>query len=64
MAASLPAGQVTFAFTDLEGSTALFHRLGQQRYEALLADHTEIIRSAFRLRRSSASSSGYGIDTS
>src|SRR6266849_5605310 len=43
--AALPAGTVTFCFTDIEGSTQLFKRLGAG-YEALLEDHRRLIREA------------------
>ena len=42
----LPAGRVTFLFTDVEGSTRLFHRLGG-RFAGVLEDHRTILRSAF-----------------
>jgi class 3 adenylate cyclase len=42
----LPAGTVTFLFSDIEGSTALLKRLGQ-RYAELIADHRRIIRDTF-----------------
>jgi ABC-type oligopeptide transport system substrate-binding subunit/class 3 adenylate cyclase/tetratricopeptide (TPR) repeat protein len=42
----LPEGTVTFLFTDIEGSTQLLHRLGQQ-YVTLLADHHRILREIF-----------------
>jgi class 3 adenylate cyclase len=42
----LPAGTVTFVFSDIEGSTQLLKRLGD-RYGELLANHREIVRSAF-----------------
>jgi predicted ATPase/class 3 adenylate cyclase len=41
----LPTGTVTFLFTDIEGSTRLLHRLGDQ-YAAVLADHCLILRRA------------------
>jgi predicted ATPase/class 3 adenylate cyclase len=44
---TLPAGTVTFLFTDIEGSTRLMQRLGD-RYPALQAAHHEILRAAFR----------------
>jgi class 3 adenylate cyclase len=44
----LPSGTVTFAFTDIEGSTALLKRLGG-RYESLLTDHRRIVRDTFTL---------------
>jgi class 3 adenylate cyclase len=44
-ARTLPAGQVTFLLTDIEGSTDLLQRLGE-RYAALLADVRAIIRGS------------------
>ena len=44
--AGLPSGTVTFAFTDIEGSTALLKRLGE-RYAEVLSDHRRIMREAF-----------------
>lgn len=44
--ASLPAGTVTFVFSDIEGSTALLKRLGD-RYAELLAEHRRIVRATF-----------------
>jgi len=44
--ARLPAGQVTFVFTDIEGSTALFSRIGAA-YVELLERHNAILRTAF-----------------
>jgi class 3 adenylate cyclase len=46
-AAALPGGTVTFAFTDIEGSTALLQRLDEDRFANLLDQHRQIIRSAF-----------------
>jgi predicted ATPase/class 3 adenylate cyclase len=43
---SLPEGTVTFLFTDIEGSTALLQRLGDEYAEVLLT-HRELLRSAF-----------------
>jgi class 3 adenylate cyclase len=40
---NLPAGTVTFLFSDIEGSTGLLKRLGE-RYAELIADHRRIIR--------------------
>ena len=37
---------LTFLFTDIEGSTALLGRLGEDGYEQLLAGHHAVIRSA------------------
>jgi predicted ATPase/class 3 adenylate cyclase len=42
----LPAGTVTFLFTDVEGSTALLHQLGQERFAEALAEHRRLIRAA------------------
>jgi WD40 repeat protein/class 3 adenylate cyclase len=42
----LPAGRVTFLFTDIEGSTRLLHGLGEQ-YAAVLADHRRLLRESF-----------------
>jgi WD40 repeat protein/class 3 adenylate cyclase len=42
----LPAGTVTFLFTDIEGSTRLLHALGDG-YAAVLADHRRLLREAF-----------------
>lgn len=43
----LPTGTVTFLFTDIEGSTALLKQLGRDGYERALAEHAEILKSAF-----------------
>jgi predicted ATPase/class 3 adenylate cyclase len=43
----LPAGSVTFLFTDVEGSTKLLHALGERRYADALAEHRRLLRSAF-----------------
>jgi predicted ATPase len=42
----LPAGTVTFLFTDIEGSTRLLHDLGESYAEAL-AEHRRLLREAF-----------------
>src|SRR5712692_192602 len=42
----LPAGTVTFLFTDIEGSTQLLHELGDAYAEAL-SEHRRIMRAAF-----------------
>lgn len=47
VASALPGGTVTFAFTDIEGSTFLLRRLGEDRYGDLLARHRQIVRGAF-----------------
>ena len=44
MRPDLPAGTVTFLFTDVEGSTALLHRLGQERFAEALGEHRRLIR--------------------
>jgi len=41
----LPEGTVTFLFTDIEGSTELLRKLGEE-YMTLLADHHLILRSS------------------
>ena len=43
----LPRGTVTFLFTDIEGSTALLHELGAERYAESLAEHRRVLRQAF-----------------
>jgi WD40 repeat protein/class 3 adenylate cyclase len=42
----LPAGTVTFLFTDIEGSTRLLHALGD-RYADVLTDHRRLLREVF-----------------
>jgi GGDEF domain-containing protein len=42
----LPAGTVTFLFTDIEGSTALLKQFGHDRYDEALADHGRLLRAA------------------
>ena len=42
----LPAGTVTFLFTDVEGSTKLLHELGAESYATALAKHRHLIREA------------------
>ena len=44
--AGLPAGTVTFLFTDIEGSTRLLHELGD-RYAEVLTDHRRLLREVF-----------------
>jgi class 3 adenylate cyclase len=44
--AVLPAGTVTFVFTDIEGSTGLLKRLGED-YAKLIADHRQLVRDTF-----------------
>src|SRR5438034_11484467 len=42
----LPAGRVTFVFTDIEGSTRLLQELGDG-YPDALAEHRRLLREAF-----------------
>jgi class 3 adenylate cyclase len=42
----LPAGRVTFLFTDIEGSTRLLRALGD-RYAEVLTDHRRLLRATF-----------------
>ncbi|MDQ3980852.1 MAG: hypothetical protein M3314_15110, partial [Actinomycetota bacterium] len=44
--AELPAGTVTFLFTDIQGSTRLLHGLGE-RYAIVLEEHRTVLRDAF-----------------
>ena len=46
----LPAGTVTFLFTDIEGSTRLLHDLGPEAYADALAEHRRIVRTACTAR--------------
>jgi WD40 repeat protein/class 3 adenylate cyclase len=43
---NLPAGRVTFLFTDIEGSTRHVRALGD-RYAQVLTDHRRLLRAAF-----------------
>src|SRR5919199_1181451 len=43
----LPAGTVTFLFTDIEGSTRLLHELGADNYATALAEHRRVQGDAF-----------------
>jgi class 3 adenylate cyclase len=53
---SLPVGTVTFLFSDIEGSTSLVRRLGDD-YGPLLSQHRRVMRetASLNLRRSRAS---------
>src|SRR5688500_313081 len=42
MRRELPAGTVTFLFTDVDGSTRLLHDLGAEGYAAALAEHRRL----------------------
>ena len=46
MSSTLPAGVVTFLFTDVEGSTKLLHELGDG-YADALHEHRRLLREAF-----------------
>jgi len=43
----LPAGTVTFLFTDIEGSTRLLQKLGTVEYAKALMEHRKVLRQAF-----------------
>ena len=47
MERELPAGTVTFLFTDVEGSTKLLHELGAEAYAKALAEHRRVLRQVF-----------------
>jgi predicted ATPase len=53
----LPAGTVTFLFTDVEGSTRLLHELGEENYANALAEHRRIVREQI------AANGGVEVDT-
>ena len=53
----LPTGSITLLFTDIEGSTRLLERLGENGYREALAVHRARIRTAF------AAHDGYEVDT-
>ncbi len=53
----LPTGTVTFLFTDIEGSTQLLERVGDDRYAEALTVHQGLLRTAF------AQQHGYEIAT-
>src|SRR3954452_11484319 len=57
MRQDLPAGTVTFLFTDVEGSTRLLQQLGPELYAEALADHRRVLRNAF------AADGGVEVDT-
>ena len=57
MKGDLPAGTVTFLFTDVEGSTKLLHELGAEAYAEALAEHRRVIREA------AAAHGGVEVDT-
>ena len=43
----LPAGTVTFLFSDIEGSTGILRAIGTERYESALQQHRRLLRDAF-----------------
>jgi predicted ATPase/class 3 adenylate cyclase len=43
---TLPTGTVTFLFTDIEGSTDLLQRVGDQAYKGILEQHHDLVRAA------------------
>src|SRR5512146_172742 len=44
---TLPAGTVTFVFTDIEGSTRLLQELGDEAYGRVAGDHRRLVRETF-----------------
>lgn len=42
-----PGGELTFLFSDIEGSTVLLERLGPDRWTPILARHRELLRAAW-----------------
>src|SRR5918994_5543912 len=44
---ALPAGTVTFLFSDIQGSTELLKDLGRDDYGNVLSIHDELLRQAF-----------------
>jgi len=57
MRGDLPAGTVTFMFTDVQGSTRLLAELGPTGYAAELAEHRRIVRDSI------AAQGGTEVDT-
>jgi class 3 adenylate cyclase len=53
----LPTGTVTFLLTDIEGSTKLLQRVGQERYGEPRAEHERLLRRAWVERH------GHEVDT-
>jgi class 3 adenylate cyclase len=45
--APLPRGTVTFLFSDIEGSTDLLRRVGDDAFAAVRGDHRRLLRDAF-----------------
>jgi DNA-binding NarL/FixJ family response regulator/class 3 adenylate cyclase len=46
--AELPSGEVTFCFTDIEGSSALSARLGEALFAATIERHRQILRESWQ----------------
>ncbi|MFN2462749.1 MAG: adenylate/guanylate cyclase domain-containing protein [Candidatus Dormibacteria bacterium] len=51
MAAELPSGTVTFLFSDIEGSTRLLHRLGDEEFRDVVERHRAVLRAAITAHR-------------
>src|ERR1700728_4470211 len=47
---ALPVETLTFLFTDIEGSTVMLRRLGEEAYAQVLADHHRLIRGGLAAR--------------
>ena len=45
--AHLPRGTVTFLFSDIEGSTDLVRRVGDDVFATIRGDHRRLLRDAF-----------------
>jgi len=43
----LPAGTLTFVFTDIEGSTRLVKEIGEAGFNNVLEDHARLVAGAF-----------------
>jgi predicted ATPase/class 3 adenylate cyclase len=54
---ALPAGTVTFFFSDVEGSTRLLRELGTEEYAHALGEHRRLLRASF------AAHGGVEVDT-
>jgi class 3 adenylate cyclase len=46
---NLPSGTVTFLFSDIEGSTGLLKKLGDEQFAELLQTHRRMVRETFGL---------------
>ena len=47
METALPAGTITFCFTDLEASTTLLKQVGEERFAEVLLGHRTVVREVF-----------------